>query len=252
MTKKLILLGGLLMTVASLCAQPKIIAHRGFWNTDGSAQNSLTSLRKAADLKIYGSEFDVWYTGDNKLIVNHDRKYKGVHMAKAKAAEITAIELPNGEHIPTLDAYLKGFTACPDLQLVLEMKSLKDDLREVKAVRKIVRKLRKYRLLDRTDIIAFSLNACKAFLKELPDTKIYYLNGELSPKELKEMGFAGLDYSTKVLRENPQWVKEAHDLGLEVNVWTIKTPEEACYFAQLGVDYLTTDFPADVEKWIAE
>ena len=49
----------LLTCVASLplLAQPKIVAHRGYWKTEGSAQNSLTSLQKANDVGCYGSEF---------------------------------------------------------------------------------------------------------------------------------------------------------------------------------------------------
>ena len=40
-------------------AQPKIVAHRGYWRTDGSAQNSITALQKAATLGCYGSEFEI-------------------------------------------------------------------------------------------------------------------------------------------------------------------------------------------------
>lgn len=46
-----------------------------------------------------------------------------------------------------------------------------------------------------------------------------------------------------VLRKHPQWVKEAHDLGLEVNVWTVDSEEDMKYFIGLGVDYITTDYP---------
>ena len=45
-------------------AQTQVIAHRGFWKTEGSAQNSITALKKAAEAKVYGSEFDVQLTAD--------------------------------------------------------------------------------------------------------------------------------------------------------------------------------------------
>ena len=60
-----------------LQAQTQVIAHRGFWKTEGSAQNSITALEKAAEEKLYGSEFDVQVTLDGKLIVNHDAKFQG-------------------------------------------------------------------------------------------------------------------------------------------------------------------------------
>lgn len=60
-----------------LLAQPKIVAHRGFWRTAGSAQNSLTSLQKSAELGLYGSEFDVWITADGVPVVFHDAVWDG-------------------------------------------------------------------------------------------------------------------------------------------------------------------------------
>ena len=35
----------------------------------------------------------------------------------------------------------------------------------------------------------------------------------------------GLDYSLKVIKKHPEWVKQAHDLGLKVNVWTVNKEE---------------------------
>lgn len=139
---------------------------------------------------------DVWLTADDKLIVNHDRIYKGteIDMEKSTLKEITSIVLPNGENIPTLDAYLRLVAGKPDTRLVLEMKSLSDLKREDLAAEKIVKALRKYNLaLHRTDIIAFSINACLAFKKLLPDGRIFYLNGDLSPRSIKGLGLTGID-----------------------------------------------------------
>ena len=245
MMKKLIFSAALMLAGGTVAAQPKVIAHRGYWTAPESAQNSLASFTKADAVGVYGSEIDVWLTADNKLIVNHDRKYKGtdIDMEKSTAKEITAIVLPNGENIPTFDAYLKLVASKPDTRLILEMKSLSDYNREDLAAEKIVRELKKYKVLERTDIIAFSINACLAFKKLLPDTRIYYLNGDLPPKSIKKLGLAGIDYSMGVLRKHPQWVKEAHELGLEVNVWTVDSEEDMKYFIGLGVDYITTDYP---------
>lgn len=106
-------------------------------------------------------------------------------MEKSTLKEITSIVLPNGENIPTLDAYLRLVAAKPNTRLILEMKSLSDLKREDLAAEKIVKALRKYNLLDRTDIIAFSINACLAFKKLMPDGRIFYLNGDLAPRSIK-------------------------------------------------------------------
>ena len=246
MTKKLILAAAMLLTgSAAVAAQPKVISHRGYWTAPNSAQNSLASFTKADSVGVFGSEIDVWLTADDKLIVNHDRIYKGtdVNMEKATAKEITSIVLPNGENIPTLDAYLRLVATKPNTRLILEMKSLSDLKREDLAAEKIIKALRKYNLLDRTDIIAFSINACLAFKKLMPDGRIFYLNGDLAPRSIKKLGLTGIDYSMSVLRKNPKWVEQAHKEGLEVNVWTVDTEEDMRYFIDLGVDYITTDYP---------
>ena len=50
---------------------PKVIAHRGYWKTEGSAQNSIRSLELANEINAFGSEFDVHLTSDDVLIIIH-------------------------------------------------------------------------------------------------------------------------------------------------------------------------------------
>lgn len=254
MKKLSLLLILLAIGAGSTLAQPKVIAHRGYWETPGSAQNSLTAFIKADSIGVFGSEIDVWLTADDRLIVNHDRVFKGtdIDMERSTQREICNIVLPNGENIPTLDAYLRLVASKPNTRLILEMKSLSDLNREDLAAEKIVKSLRKYGLVERTDIIAFSLNACLAFKKLLPDSKIYYLDGDLAPKKIKKLGLAGIDYSVKVLRKHPEWVEQAHKLGLEVNVWTVDEEEDMRYFIDLGVDYITTNFPEQLQQLLGQ
>ena len=255
MIKPLILAAAVLFAGGTVAAQPKVIAHRGYCTAPGSAQNSLTAFTKADSIGVYGSEIDVWLTADDRLIVNHDRVYQGtdIDMEKASAKEIMQIVLPNGkENIPSLDDYLSLVASKPDTRLILEMKSLSDLRREDLAAEKIVRALRKHKLVERTDIIAFSINACLAFKKLLPDTKIYYLNGDLPPKSIKALGLAGIDYSMGNLRRNPHWVQQAHELGLEVNVWTVDSEEDMKYFIEQGVDYITTDYPERLQALLKQ
>ena len=67
--KKMMMASALLMAACCMQAQTKVIAHRGFWKTPGSSQNSISSLLKADSIGCYGSEFDVWIAKDNKLVV---------------------------------------------------------------------------------------------------------------------------------------------------------------------------------------
>lgn len=233
-----------LLTVAiSVVAKPNIIAHRGFWKTYGSAQNSISSLIKADSIGAYAAEFDVWLTADDSLVVNHDAVFQNVDIEKSDYAKIRNIHLDNGEIIPALSEYLMEAQKHPRLNLILELKSLNSPEREHLAALKIANMLSEYDLLSRTTIISFSLNACNSFSKLLPKSEIYYLNGDLTPKEIKDLGFTGIDYSGDVLKAHPEWVQESHELGLKVNVWTIDDDESLKYFKGLGADYITTNEP---------
>ncbi len=247
--RKILILAIFTIASTALYCQTKVIAHRGYWKTEGSAQNSLTAFKKAASIGVFASEVDVWFTGDNNLVANHDRIYKGVDIEKASTKEITKLELPNKvETIPTFEEYLKVVVANPNIRLVLEMKPLTDLKREDMAAEKAVKLLKKYDLVDRTDVISFSINFCLAFKKLLPDTKIYYLNGDLAPRSIAKLGLAGIDYSMRAYRSNPTWIKESKKLGLEVNVWTVNKEEDMRYFINEGVDYITTDEPELLQK----
>ena len=84
----------LIISVASAQAQKsQVIAHRGYWKTAGSAQNSITALQKADSIHCYGSEFDVWLTKDNKLVINHDPVYKMKYMEYSKGDALTGLKL---------------------------------------------------------------------------------------------------------------------------------------------------------------
>ena len=45
--KKLLFASALLFSAYNASAQTQVIAHRGFWKTEGSAQNSIAALLKA-------------------------------------------------------------------------------------------------------------------------------------------------------------------------------------------------------------
>lgn len=243
-TKKLITALMFSVTVISSFAQTKVIAHRGFWNMPGSAQNSIAALVKADSIGCYGSEFDVWLSKDNVPIVNHDSRFKGKPMETSDAAELTALKLSNGENMPTLEQYLATAKTLPNqIKLILELKEHSNKQRETEAVRQIVEIVKKYNLEDRMEYISFSLHAVKEFIRQSPGTPVYYLNGELSPKELKAIGCAGFDYSLGPVKKNPEWIRQAHNLDMKVNVWTINKESEMKWLINKGVDFITTDNP---------
>ena len=236
-----------LACIVGMQAQTQVIAHRGFWKTEGSAQNSITALEKAAEEKLYGSEFDVQVTLDGKLIVNHDAKFQGFVIAETPYKQLKKIRLQNGEKLPNLKKYLKKGKKL-DIQLILEIKSHKSKEVEDKMVADIVKMVKKMGLEKQVEYIAFSLNVCEQLAKLTPESEIAYLNGDITPAELKKKGINGIDYHYNVIEKHPEWVKEAHDLGMKVNVWTVNKEDMMKKLIDRKVDYITTDQPLETKK----
>lgn len=253
MKKKIIVL--LVVFSGSFCivnAQTRVIAHRGYWETSGSAQNSLAALQKAQTLSIYGSEFDVWITSDGIPVVNHDAIVDSLRVEDETFERLQYITLTNGEKIPTLEQYLEQGSKLPDIQLVLEIKSHKRIVNEDRLVSKVVEMVQSHQLEDRVDYISFSMNICKELKHILPNATIVYLNGDVSPTDLKALGLSGLDYSYKALSEHPDWIDEARSLGLTTNVWTVNDTTMMKSFINKGIDFITTDNPVALSRLLAK
>lgn len=252
MKKKVLLMAVTLLggAFAMQAAQPKVIAHRGYWNTEGAAQNSIRSLVKADSIGCYASEFDVWMTPDSVMIVNHDPTINGVVIQDTPAAEVRKQKLANGETVPTLDEYLQK-AAGLNTRLVLELKTHDSRAREKAAVKKSIEMIKKYGLADRTDYIVFSKDAFKEYIKQAPKgSKVYFLNGDYTPGQIKFSKGAGIDYSLKVMKKHPEWIKDCHNKGLEVNVWTVNEPEDMQWCIEQGVDYITTNEPERLQQML--
>lgn len=245
MRKTILTLCVLMMTGAAAMAQPKTVAHRGYWDKEGAAMNSIAALHNAHAAGCYGSEFDVHATKDGVLVVNHDDDIEGIVIEEAEYSQLKSLKLANGERVPTLKQYLKAARRLDGMRLVLEIKSHKSHAREDFCVAEAVKAVKKAGLDSRTDYISFSLHACEQVLKECPTARVYYLNGDLTPLQVKDKGFAGIDYHGNVFRQHPNWIAQAHELGLEVNVWTINNTADLTHFTAAGVDYITTNNPIE-------
>ena len=248
------------LATLTLSAQTQVIAHRGFHATEGSDKNTISSLLNAQKLGVYGSECDISLSADDSLMVVHgsmhpDRRIPSAHRAhvtKDVYKDIRAISCFGGNIVPTLREYLEQLKKYSCTKLVIEIKNHKGDSpeRQKHLTKKIVDLVKEMGVEKMVDYIAFSQIICDELVKLAPNNEIAYLNGELTPAECKQRGYTGIDYSKKVLSEHPEWVKQAQDLGMKVNVWTVNKTEEIQYFIDLGVDFITTDNPLETIELI--
>lgn len=241
--KLLFLASALFCGSSALSAQTKVIAHRGFWDCEGSAQNSVTALHKAAEARVYGSEFDVLITADGIPVVNHDDDIEGFIIEETPYADIRDIKLKNGETLPTLQTYLEEGKKYPELQLILEIKPHKKEENENRAVAAITKMVKDLGIEKQVEYISFSMNICEQLLKQAPGSQVAYLKSDITPAEIKQRGLTGIDYHFLAFEKHPEWITDAHKEGLTVNAWTVNNENAMKELIKQKVDFITTDKP---------
>lgn len=243
--------------VSTAWAQPRVIAHRGHWQTAGAAPNSLESLLAADRIGAPGSECDVCLSGDGMLMVCHGPRLvigsDTVTVEETPAATLKQYTLENGKPMPSFEQYLAALKKCKQTRLIIELKAYGlTPARETEMAEKTLAMVKKAGLEDRVEYIAFSKHLCQEIARLNPGAKIAYLSGDLSPQEIKAMGLTGLDYHMDVFKARPHWIWNAKKLGLETNVWTVNERDDMRYFIDQGVDYITTDDPETLQQLLQE
>lgn len=127
--------------------------------------------------------------------------------------------------------------------MIIEIKPVKSQEKENEIVAKTIRMVQGMKLDSQTEFISFSLNVCKEIKKVEPKFKVQYLNGELSPDQIKNEGLDGLDYHYSVFQKNPAWISEANSLGLITNSWTVNDIKVYEALKNQGINFITTNIP---------
>ncbi len=231
----------------------KVIAHRGAWKMSDLPQNSIASLEKAIALGCEGSEFDVWMTKDSVLVVNHDADFEGMEIEQYNYSELLDGRHSNGEKLPTVEEYLLAGMKQTGTKLIFEIKPSKLGVeRSEFLAEKSLNTVKALNAEEWVDYITFSYEAGLKIIELDSKARVAYLKGDKSPAVLSDAGFFGFDYNIKVLKNNPEWIKEAHDLGLTVNAWTVNKEEDMHWLLEKKVDFITTDEPEKLMELIKE
>lgn len=242
----------ILLFVSHMVQQPQIrfhenpvVAHRGAWKKNNLPENSIASLREAIRLKCTGTEFDIRMTADEVLIVNHDPDYHEMPIEKTNYSQLASVRLSNGEPLPTLENYLlEGMKDNPGTRLVLEIKPSPAGVDRGRQIAKqVVDLVHKLNAGAWATYISFDLEVLRSVRSLDPQAATQYLNGELSPGQLKQDGISGLDYHFNVFKKNPGWIVEAKKNKQALNAWTVNTNEDLVWFTTRSFDFITTNEP---------
>jgi glycerophosphoryl diester phosphodiesterase len=221
-----------------------VIAHRGAWKQAGLPENSIAALNHAVALGCHGAEFDVHLTKDDVIVVNHDNNFYGIVIEKSTYADLLTKQHPNGEKIPTLEAYLREGMKQKKTKLILEIKtSTISPERSLELTAKCVALVKKLKAEKWVEYICFSYDVGKKIHEFNPTANVAYLTGDVAPDVAKKDGYTGLDYHLSVYKEHPTWIKEAKALGLTVNAWTVNDKPEMQNLINQNVEYITTNEP---------
>lgn len=233
-----------------------VVAHRGFWNCDegGHSENSLAALKASQDNGFWGCECDIHITADDVIIVNHDDDINGKRIWDHNFADFDRDLLPNGEKRPTLEQFLQQTKKCKKTVLVIEFKIQKNHDREDLLVDKTVEMLKKYGLYDpnRIAFISFGRHICQKIAAEHPQFVNQFLSGKVTPQVMADEKINGIDYHYSNFQLWPDFVAQAHQLGMSVNAWTVDKEKPVREMIELGVDAITTNKPLMVRELLGD
>ncbi|MCR4030080.1 MULTISPECIES: glycerophosphodiester phosphodiesterase family protein [Flavobacterium] len=222
-----------------------IVAHRGAWKKNNLPENSIAALRHAIDLKLPGSEFDVWRTADDSLVINHDAHYNKLLIEETNYADLIKFKLSNGEKLPTLQEYIsEGIKNNKQTLLVCEIKPSEiSKERGQKTAVAAVETIKKLKANKNTCYISFDYDILKQIRAIDPKTSLQYLEGNKSPKEIKADKINGVDFHYSVFQKHPEWIQEAKDNKIILNAWTVNDAAVMDWLIEHKFNYITTNEP---------
>lgn len=237
---------------------PLIVAHRG--DSANAPENTLAAFRLAYENHADGIELDVMLSSDNKLVVIHDDTLQRTTNGSGSIGKIPYAALREldagswfdprfrGEPIPLLDEVFAELGGKFLINVELKnYKSLNDSLPDL-----VVKLVRRHGLTNSVLLSSFNgrnLPRAKALAPEIR-TGLLTLPGLLG---LPMRGFWGKRFGADDLNPyhrdvTPKLVQSRHQLGQNVNVWTVDAPEDLRRMQECGVDMIICNDPTHARK----
>lgn len=222
-----------------------MIAHRGVSGLE--TENTAAAFIAAGNRSYYGAETDIWRTSDGKYICNHDGRSgricdEDLVMEQSTLAELRALTLRDTDGLSDreelklcLPSEYRKICEHYGKICVAELKSAftVDEIKEITGF------FEGY--LDNTVFISFNMHNLELVREVLPGQRVQFLTGDCSNEMiglLSERNM-GIDIVYHALTE--ERVQALHAAGIEVNCWTVDSPEDAKRLISWGVDQITTN-----------
>ncbi len=226
-------------------------------------ENTLQAFKASFEAGYHGFETDVRMTKDGELVIMHDSTLERTTNGKGKVEERTADELrqlktKKGNDILFLNELLDFLRDKPGLYVEFEMKtdpSLYPEDRLIKYCDQLYRAVTERRPADAVYLFtSFDDRGLRYLQSKYPEADLLMITGKPCNDETialcKSLGIKRLGATMNgTSRES---VQKAHKEGLIVSLWPGLTVDDFMLGAYLGCDYMCTDIPVSLKKWITE
>lgn len=214
--------------------KPLVIAHRGASGIE--LENSLAAFRAAARLGADAVELDVHATADGELVVHHDPSVSGVSIAGARARDLVALRLANGEPIPTL---AQALDVLGKLQVFVEVKGL-----DPRWDGHLLDTLGRGPNPAGYAVHSFAVQIVRRLAEKRPTLPRGILSdvATRSPEQTLHGAKAQTLWQERSTLDEPL-IRDVHGLSATIVAWTVDDPSDMQRLVGWGVDGICTNHP---------
>ena len=240
----------------------RLFSHRG--GRMEYDENTMQAFQASYDAGYCGFETDIRMTEDGELVVTHDSSLerttngKGT-VEKQTKADIMQLKTKQGNKMLFLDELLDFLQDKQGLYVEFEMKtnpeSLYPEERLAEYCDKLYKKVMAKKPADALYVFTSSdYRALRYLQSNYPGVDLLLITSKPCNAETialcKTVGIKRLGATMNgTSRES---VQKAHKEGLIVSLWPGQSVEDFMLGAYLGCDYMCTDVPVSLKKWIEE
>ena len=229
----------------------QLFAHRGVSTL--YPENTLRAFAAALELPNVGIELDV-YLHHDQLVVIHDRFVDPTTNGHGALEDLSTLQLSEldagaGEKVPTLWQVLE---LCANRCLInIELKGHDT----APALLRLLARAQQELQLELSNILISSFHhpLLHWLQQQQPSLQLGMLIAHY-PLELAasaaRLGAASLHCDRSFI--DKALVDDAHQRGLKVHVYTVNYQKDAIELAQMGVDGLFCNHPAQVQQWLVD
>ena len=229
--------------------KPRMIAHRGLSGIE--MENTCSAFVAAGNRSYFGIETDVHVTADGQFIIIHDDTTKRVGLddlsvEKSTFETLRSLRLCDRDGkrgrkdlvLPSLPEYTQ---ICKKYEKVSVLE-LKNHM-QPQDIDRIIQQIEQEGWLAQTIFISFDLSNMIHIREKLPQQKAQYLieQGAVWPDVLDALSRYNLDLDSDYNLLSQERIQDVHQLGRQVNAWTVDDIKDAQRLIAWGIDYITTN-----------